>query len=113
SRRHAQLAWNNGTWSITKLSLQNTLLVNDRDTPQGELHDRDIVKLGATTSFRFQISNSAPKFFQDRVQPAPVSPKGPAAPPDHFARPPQGLASPVSTVEAQLPGRGQPPIQDI
>src|SRR5436853_1121330 len=57
SRHHAQLAWNNGTWSITKLSLQNTLLVNDRDMPQGELRDRDMVRLGANTLFRFQSGN--------------------------------------------------------
>src|SRR5690242_19643036 len=41
SRHPAQLTWNNGIWSITKLSLQNILQVNDRDVPQGELHDRD------------------------------------------------------------------------
>src|SRR6059058_1475022 len=58
SRHHAQLAWSNGTWSITKLSPQNTLMVNDRDIPQSELHDRDMVRLGTTTSFRFQISNT-------------------------------------------------------
>src|SRR5437016_4755992 len=113
SRHHAQLALNNGTWSIKKLSPQNTLAVNDREIPQGELHDRDMVRLSANTTFGFQSSNTAQKSFPDPVQPALAFPKVPAVappPPDSFQRPPQGPA-PIPSIEARLPGRGQPPIQ--
>src|SRR5207248_11102002 len=40
---------------------QNTLTVNSRDMPQGPLHDRDIVALGAGTTFRFHSNTSSLK----------------------------------------------------
>src|SRR5690348_14519172 len=106
SRHHAQLAWNNGTWSITKLSPQNTLMVNDRDIPQGELHDRDMVRLGTTTTFRFQISNAKkPPFVpaQDQQgfprQPGNVqSVRSPYKGPEIAPQPPFG---PPPTIEAR------------
>src|SRR5579863_308398 len=49
SRRHAQITWNNGTWTISKLNPQNTLFVNKRDVPQTVIHENDTIGLGATT----------------------------------------------------------------
>ncbi|MDQ6661927.1 MAG: FHA domain-containing protein, partial [Chloroflexota bacterium] len=54
SRHHAQLTLHNGTWTINKLALQNTVTVNKRDVQQAVLHDHDTVSLGASTTFVFQ-----------------------------------------------------------
>ncbi len=118
SRHHAQLAWNNGTWSITKLAPQNTLMVNERDIPQGELHDRDMVRLGTTTSFRFQISNAQKPSFvpaQDQQSfPRQAGNVQAGRPPYKGSElaplPPFG---PPPTIEARLAGQGQPPMQGV
>jgi len=58
SRHHAQISYANGSWTITKLAPQNTMSVNNRDTQQGPLHDKDTIGLGASITFRFQASSN-------------------------------------------------------
>src|SRR5437588_13098296 len=59
SRRHAQIVWNNGAWTISKLAPQNRLIVNQQDVQQSVLHEQDIVGLGGEISFRFQLENGS------------------------------------------------------
>src|SRR2546421_2213157 len=59
SRHHAQITLNNGTWTITKLARQNTVIVNHRNVQQSAINDRDTIGLGGT-SFLFQINVGAP-----------------------------------------------------
>lgn len=61
SRHHVQIAWSNGQWSITKLAAQNTLTVNQRDVQQAVMSDRDMIGIGATTTFVFQLAGAVPK----------------------------------------------------
>lgn len=56
SRRHAQLIWKNGTWSIEKLSLANTVSLNQQDVQQASLANGDTIGLGPATSFLFLSS---------------------------------------------------------
>src|SRR5579859_6329244 len=77
SRQHVQISWNNGQWAISKLAPQNTMTVNQRETQQSPLKDRDTVSLGSGTTFIFQ-SSSPPL----QASPSAGSPglRGPAAP---------------------------------
>ncbi len=59
SRHHAQITLNNGTWTITKLARQNTVIVNHRNVQQSAINDRDTIGLGGT-SFLFQTNVGAP-----------------------------------------------------
>jgi ABC transport system ATP-binding/permease protein len=58
SRHHAQITWNNGVWTIIKLTPQNTVTVNQRDVQQSAINDSDTIGLGST-SFLFQSSPNA------------------------------------------------------
>ncbi len=49
SRRHAQITFDNGIWTISKLNQQNRLFVNQRDVQQANIHERDTIGLGSTT----------------------------------------------------------------
>jgi len=59
SRHHAQIIWENESWSIKKLVAQNTLTVNQHDSPESPLHDRDTIGLGPGTTFLFLTDNHA------------------------------------------------------
>jgi ABC-type multidrug transport system ATPase subunit/pSer/pThr/pTyr-binding forkhead associated (FHA) protein len=59
SRQHARLILENGNWVIEKLNPQNTVTVNQRSVQREVIHDRDIVGLGAGTTFRFQVNAQA------------------------------------------------------
>src|SRR6266567_3235286 len=78
SRHHAQITLNNGTWTITKLARQNTVIVNHRNVQQSAINDRDTIGLGGT-SFLFQINVAAPhvphapQANPPKVAPTPVS----------------------------------------
>src|SRR5260370_37331588 len=61
SRQHARLVWNNGTWTIEKLTLANTVSVNQRDVQQAVVNSRDTIGLGATISFLFLASPAVPQ----------------------------------------------------
>ncbi len=75
SRHHAQITLNNGTWTITKLAQQNTVIVNHRDVQQSTINNRDTIALGSI-SFLFQTSVGtphAPHINPPKVTPAPAS----------------------------------------
>ncbi|HEX3639765.1 MAG TPA: FHA domain-containing protein, partial [Ktedonobacteraceae bacterium] len=59
SRHHAQIIWENSSWSIKKLVAQNTLTVNQHDSPESPLYDRDTIGLGPGTTFLFLADNHA------------------------------------------------------
>ena len=52
SRHHAQIAWDNGTWTISKISQQNKIFVNQRDVLRANISEHDTIGLGNST---FQI----------------------------------------------------------
>src|ERR1051326_8641899 len=54
SRHHAEITIQNGVWNISKLTLQNSVRVNQQEVQQSILQDHDMVSLGATTTFRVQ-----------------------------------------------------------
>ncbi len=88
SRQHAQITWNNGAWSIQKLAKQNTLSVNQQDTQQSSLKDRDTIILGTGTTFIFQANvqqSPTPPFPtpQSSVQPPQTVPSTPPQPSIH------------------------------
>lgn len=58
SRQHAQLTWSDNRWSIKKVQQRNSLKINDRETEQGILHDRDTIILGMGTTFVFQAAQA-------------------------------------------------------
>ncbi len=112
SRHHAQITCTNGTWTIAKLALQNTMSVNTRDTQQGLLNDRDTIGLGANITFRFQVNNSSVGSISpaalnngNGIQAPPVVPLARSAPPppppspsfapNAYAAPQRGPAAPA------------------
>ena len=88
SRHHAQITFNNGTWTISKMTPQNTLSVNQRDVQQAVISDRDAIGLGTGTTFLFLPTVGA--------QPRPVAIDSmaqaavsiPPSPPQQFNQPP-------------------------
>jgi len=70
SRSHARIIWNNGIWSIEKLSPQNTLTVNHQQVQQATITDGNTITLGDNTTFLFQIRAGG----HEAVQPPPVLP---------------------------------------
>jgi ABC-type multidrug transport system ATPase subunit/pSer/pThr/pTyr-binding forkhead associated (FHA) protein len=58
SRYHARLLWNNGSWSIEKLSQTSTLALNQRHVQQSVIYDNNIVGLGEDSSFLFLLPRS-------------------------------------------------------
>ncbi len=61
SQHHARILWNNGSWSIETISLQDTINVSKRDVQQASMHDYDIVSIGTNTTFIFFISFESQK----------------------------------------------------
>src|SRR2546421_7382667 len=55
SRTHARLVWQNGSWSIEKLTLQNTLTVNEQEVEQATITNNTTIRLGEDTSFLFLV----------------------------------------------------------
>jgi ABC transport system ATP-binding/permease protein len=56
SRRHVQIALNAGIWTISNLTQQNIVTVNQRDVPplqQSLISERDTIALGTGTTFLF------------------------------------------------------------
>jgi ABC-type multidrug transport system ATPase subunit/pSer/pThr/pTyr-binding forkhead associated (FHA) protein len=60
SRRHAQLLWNEGRWSIENLSQAAVLTVNQRNTRRALIQDQTIIGLGEDTSFVFLTQAESP-----------------------------------------------------
>src|SRR5205823_13564956 len=55
SRFHARLLWNNGLWSIEKLSQTSNVSVNQQRVQQSVIYDNNIVGLGEDSSFIFLL----------------------------------------------------------
>ena len=118
SRQHAQITLNNGTWTITKLARQNTVIVNHRNVQQSAINDRDTIGLGGT-SFLFQINVGAPHAPQanaPKVAPTPAS----FTPQQSFQdAPPPPLASFVAQQPAPAQRQNKPapfdtePVHDV
>src|SRR2546421_5371739 len=121
SRHHAQITLNNGTWSITKLARQNTVIVNHRNVQQSAINDRDTIGLGGT-SFLFQINVGAPhtphapQANPPKVEPTPAS----FTPQQSFQNaPPPPLASFVAQQPAPAQRQNKPapfdtePVHDV
>ena len=53
SRQHARLLWNNGSWSIEKLSQASNVIVAGQSVQQAVLSDGTTVRLGEESSFQF------------------------------------------------------------
>jgi ABC-type multidrug transport system ATPase subunit len=99
SRHHAQIIWENGSWTVKKLVTQNTLTVNQHDLPQSPLHDRDTIGLGPGTTFLFLMDNNA--FQQPNASQANLPPSTPGRDPQ-MANPayvPQGVPQPAYPVQ--------------
>src|SRR3989442_13685998 len=64
SRKHAELSWQNGSWSIKNVSQQSVLTINGRPIPNGQvatLSEGDTIRLGQDTTCRL-VSLSSPLF---------------------------------------------------
>jgi ABC-type multidrug transport system ATPase subunit/pSer/pThr/pTyr-binding forkhead associated (FHA) protein len=59
SRHHAQIIWENDTWTIKKLAADNSLTVNQYDLPLSSLNNWDTIGLGSGTTFIFLMTSSA------------------------------------------------------
>ncbi|MEO6890350.1 MAG: FHA domain-containing protein [Ktedonobacteraceae bacterium] len=111
SRHHARLVWQNGTWSIEKLSSQNMLTVNQRNAQQETIRDRDTIGLGTGTTFLLlaragaQQAMPPPRGEQPAAQPAPGQPSFQEPPPMYGAHLPAPPPPP-----GQSSFQGQPPM---
>jgi ABC-type multidrug transport system ATPase subunit/pSer/pThr/pTyr-binding forkhead associated (FHA) protein len=121
SRHHAQITLNNGTWTITKLARQNTVIVNHRNVQQSAINDRDTIGLGGT-SFLFQINVGAPHVpHAPQANPPKVAPTPASFTPQQSFQdaPPPPLASFVAQqpVPAQRQNKPAPfdtePVHDV
>lgn len=62
SRYHARISFMNGAWTINKQQMQNQLIINQRDLPEGLLRHGDTVGLGSgVTTFTFHSMAIAPQ----------------------------------------------------
>src|SRR6266705_4786125 len=114
SRHHTQIVWNKGAWSIQKIAQQNKVTVNQVDTQQATIKDRDTIGLGAGITFMFtsnaQVSNptyvSPPSAQTVQVQGA-----APQAPQQTFQAPPPPVQPPspyLSAMAVPPTMKGQP-----
>ncbi|GAC1651665.1 MAG: FHA domain-containing protein [Ktedonobacteraceae bacterium] len=120
SRHHAQIALTNGTWIITKLAPQNTISVNNRDTQQARLNDKDVIGLGTSITLRFQVLSSnvgrvPPAFNNNGVQAAPLrqNPQPVAYPGVSPVAPPPPLAPNAYVSTQQAPDHGNTMAQAL
>ena len=97
SRHHARIAYQNGVWSISKQAPQNTVSINQRPIEQGPLHDKDIIGLGPSVRFSFQVVAN--------VQQHPIPP----APPVQAVQPVQ---QPIRLGQSLSPMQPIQPVQN-
>src|SRR5947209_625811 len=122
SRHHAQITLNKGTWTITKIARQNTLIVNHRNVEQSAINDRDTIGLGGT-SFLFQINVAAPHVpHAPQANPPKVAPTPASFTPQQSfqnAPPPPPLGSFVAQQPAPAQRQNKPapfdtePVHDV
>ncbi len=127
SRSHARILWNNGLWSIEKLSPQNIMTVNQQPIQQANISDGNIIGLGEDTTFLFlrraevqeasqtphqqptppayqQFPNPAQQPPPQQYQPMPPQQQFPAQPPYHYQPgPPQQRQSMTPPPQQQYP----------
>ena len=60
SRNHARIVWNNGMWSVEKLSHQNIVTVNAQQVQHSAIADGNTIGLGEDTTFLFLIKADNP-----------------------------------------------------
>ncbi|MBV8822514.1 MAG: FHA domain-containing protein, partial [Ktedonobacteraceae bacterium] len=106
SRLHAQLTFNNGLWTIHKVSQQNKLFVNQNEVEQAVITNRDTIGLGAGTNILFQTNRGTQK-----VPPvSPTQPQNVQAP--IVLSPQQVAANTVPPYAATIKAPGQPKVDD-
>jgi len=109
SRLHAQLAFNNGSWIIQKISQQNKLFVNQNEVEQAAINNRDTIGLGTGTNILFQSNRGAQK-----VPPAPASspPQSKNVQPPTHVSPQQVTANTVPAYAPTIKAPGQLKVDD-
>ena len=87
SRSHARIIWQNGSWSIEKLSPQNMMTVNRVPVQQATIADGNTIGLGEDTTFLFQVRAQA----QAATPTPPIVPlyQQQASSPQHVVQPQQ------------------------
>ncbi len=100
SRYHARLLWNNGSWSIEKLSQTSTVAVNQRHVQQSVIYDNNIVGLGEDSSFLFLLPQIAVNTQMEEAQR--WKPQSPSENRD--------VSAPSGTLPLNRPEPARPPI---
>ncbi len=107
SRFHARLLWNNGLWSIEKISQTSTVSVNQQHIQQSLIYDNNVVGLGDDSSFVFLLPS-----IQGNPQ---LKERQPLKPQPPYVRP--GGSVPLDSAATPIqppnrPGPFQQPITD-
>ena len=107
SRFHARLLWNNGSWSIEKVSQTSTVSVNQQPVQQSFIYNNNVVGLGDDSSFLFLLpSIQVNAQFNERP---PLKPQ----PPTERSGGSVPLGSPTNPMQRpNHPGLVQQPITD-
>ncbi len=107
SRRHAQIFWNNGFWTIKNLSSGNKVLINQHEVQEHPLHNRDTIALGTgITTFIFLYDNEMMPTLHDTNATTPEQVPFSAGP----LSPLPSAASPASFIPS-TPRSVSPPMQ--
>jgi ABC-type multidrug transport system ATPase subunit/pSer/pThr/pTyr-binding forkhead associated (FHA) protein len=125
SRQHANIHWQNGSWTIENTSQKNYISVDNQRIQQGILRDNSVVNLGDGATFVFQQSSrpSGPLSPTDVAKPHPAFAQSPSDQPTPVAprfiegvgaRPSVNIpaySSPSGTIIAHRPTIGEPSIE--
>ena len=107
SRRHAQITFNGGVWTISNLTQKNTVTVNRRDVPplqQALISERDTIALGTGTTFIFLPTVGTPSSYQSSNKAQPAQPLKQSQPATPMKQPVQSNPpSPVAFQQAAIP----------
>src|SRR5438034_605065 len=107
SRRHAQITFNGGVWTISNLTQRNTVTVNRRDVPplqQALISERDTIALGTGTTFIFLPTVGTPSSYQSSNKAQPAQPLKQSQPATPMQQPVQSNPpSPVAFQQAAIP----------
>ena len=107
SRRHAQITFNGGVWTISNLTQKNTVTVNRRDVPplqQALISERDTIALGTGTTFIFLPTVGTPSSYQSSNKAQPAQPLKQSQPATPMQQPVQSNPpSPVAFQQAAIP----------
>jgi ABC-type multidrug transport system ATPase subunit/pSer/pThr/pTyr-binding forkhead associated (FHA) protein len=98
SRQHARLLWQDGAWSIERLSQSSFVSVNQQKIQQASLANNTIVALGDTTTFVFLTETAVPDSQLPEAQTHSLVEREDQT----LLRPPQQVV-PVSALQAKAP----------